>query len=87
MYGRFVEVLNVADYNAAMALTKGKYQRDILNGYEALSGSTLKGKAVNWRDRYKRSSNNLLVRCIKAGIKLSVQVREPGHKRVLVIGA
>mgnify|MGYP001595241445 CR=1 FL=1 len=84
--GKFAEIWSEADYQAALSLCKGSYQRDIINGNEALSGSTLRGKASRYSDRYKQSSANLLARCRKAGIDICVQVREPGHKHVLVIG-
>lgn len=39
---------------------RGCYQRSLLAGNEALSGSTLKGKASKFGGRYKASRENLL---------------------------
>lgn len=83
--GKWTEVLSEADYEAAIKLAKGSYQLSILNGHESMSGSTLKGKAASYGTRYRNSRYNLLDRCRKAGIDISVQKRDHG-RLVLVIG-
>lgn len=73
-------------FEAACKLARGCYQRAILEGDEALSGSTLVGKAKGFGDRYKRSSAALLGRLTAAGIPWHEEVGAHG-KRILVIGA
>jgi hypothetical protein len=70
---------------AALALCKGCYQRDVVNGYEALSGSTLRGKARRYGGRYAASRDALLARLRAAGVPVGEE-RQARGKRVLVIG-
>ena len=70
---------------AARELTRGCYQLDIADGDEAVSGSTLKGKAQSYAGRYKDSSASFLQRCVDAGIPVSVVRVERRH--VVVFGA
>ena len=69
----------------ALRLCRGSYQRDILQGHESLSGSTLKGKAKSYGGRYKASAASIIRKCQQAGLN----VREesgPHSKRLVVIG-
>ena len=72
-------------YYAAMTLCRGCYQRALIDGNEALSGSTLKGAAGNFRGRYRTSRLNLLARLTNAGIKWDVEIQDHNRK-VLVLG-
>jgi hypothetical protein len=45
-----------------LAQARGQYQRDLLNGHETWSGSSLKGKASSYGARYAESRQNLLAR-------------------------
>lgn len=84
--GDWSRVEDAEAFEAACKLARGCYQRAILEGNEALSGSTLAGKAKGYGDRYKRSSAALLARLTAAGIPWSEERGEHG-KRILVIGA
>ena len=72
-------------YTAAQALAKGDYQRRILSGAEAMSGSTIKGTARRYSSGYRRSREGLLSRMTAAGIKWTIETG-PRGRRVLVIG-
>lgn len=75
-----------ATFITALANAKGVYQRNIIRGYESLSGSTLKGKAMLYRSKYKASSNHLLYRLIVAGLRVEIMTGPKGA-RLLVIKA
>lgn len=85
MSGGWCEVRDAAALEAAMSLARGCYQRAILGGREAISGSTLRGKAKRYGAHYARSVRGLLARLSKAGIDWSER-RGPHGKRILVIG-
>lgn len=68
----------------ALRVARGCYQRNIIRGVEALSGSTLRGRAARYRGRYKGSAANLLARLRTAGFHVTER-RESHGKRVLVI--
>ncbi len=69
----------------ALELCRGDYQRAIVLGTEAISTSTLRGKAQCYSGRYKESSQALLTRLRAAGIPASVRVEARG-RRVVTIG-
>lgn len=69
----------------ALALAKGCFQVGLINGSEALSLATLKGKARNYGARYAESRNNFLYRLSDNGVIWSEQIGAH-NKRVLVIG-
>ena len=69
----------------ALALCRGRYQRNILLGTEALSGSTLRGKAREYGGRYRASAASILVRCQQAGLAVREEIGSHG-KRLVVIG-
>lgn len=78
----------VKDKNAqakALSLCKGSYQEGLILGRENLSGSTLVGKARDYKARYMTSQKNLLNRMSNAGIPWQEQVGDH-NKRILVIG-
>lgn len=83
--GRWSRVYDRAAYDAAFALARGDYQRNILNGTEALSGSTLRGKASRYGAVYARSRRNLIARIRAAGIAIGEE-RGPRGARILAIG-
>lgn len=72
-------------HECAIALARGSYQRDLLDGHESLSGSTLRGTARSYSGRYAVSRAALLARIDAAGIPCT-EVRGRHGKRVLVIG-
>lgn len=84
--GRWVEIRDPDTLARALDYARGDYQRNLLRGYESLSGSTLKGKARKWSGAYKRSRDKLLARLREAGIKVAERRAERG-RRVLVLGA
>jgi hypothetical protein len=71
-------------YERALEMARGCYQTDLLLGHEAWSGSTLVGKAREWKPRYQESSGNLLARIRAAGIKANIH--RINRRHVLVIG-
>ena len=81
----FSETKNNDALEQALALCKGCYQRNFILGFEAMSGSTLKGKARKYSCKYAISRFNLLTRMTNAGISWSEKRGERG-KRILVIG-
>lgn len=76
---------NEEAFDRAMKLARGCYQRNLLLGWESLSGSTLKGRAARYRGRYQASAANLLARMSAAGISWAETSGSHG-KRVLEIG-
>jgi len=82
----WTEIVDPAAFAAASALARGCYQTALLEGYEALSGSTLKGKAASYGSHYAQSRKALLGRMTAAGIAWSER-RGPRGRRILVIGA
>jgi hypothetical protein len=70
---------------AALHLARGCYQRNLLLGWESLSGSTLRGKASHYGRMYALSRRHLLQRLTQAGIPWS-EVKQARGKRVLVLG-
>ena len=71
---------------AALPLARGCYQRALLRGDEALSGSTLRGKAKQWSSRYAASRDSLLARLRAAGLSVS-EARRAHWRRVLIVSA
>ncbi len=69
----------------ALKLARGCYQRNILLGHEAVSGSTLRGRARNYSGRYKQSACAILGRCKAAGLPIGEMIGEH-NKRLVVIG-
>lgn len=68
----------------ARSCAKGTYQTDLLNGTQAWSGSTLKGKAGQWRSKYHQSRTALLRRMKKAGVVFKFVTMD--RRKVLVVG-
>jgi len=81
----YSKILCEESFKRALALCRGAYQENLLIGIEALSGSTLRGKARQYGAHYKRSRENLLARMTQAGIPWHEE-RGPNGKRILVIG-
>lgn len=70
---------------------RGCYQRNLIDGVETWSGSTLRGSAQSWGDRYARSRLNL-ARRINAALesfggraKLDLKLINSRWHRVLVL--
>jgi len=82
---KFVEINDPAVHVAALTFARGRYQVNLLNGVESLSGSTLRGSARDWGAHYKESRTNLLERIQKAGLPVREEIRDHG-RRVLVFG-
>ncbi len=73
------------EFDRAIRLARGCYQRDILKGYHNLAGSSLSGKAKSYSGHYKRSRENLLDRLTTKGIPW-YEKRGPHGRRILVLG-
>lgn len=80
----YSEIHNNDTLKKALSLCRGSYQRNILYGREALSGATLRGRAISYSGRYKASSSNLIRKCQEAGLDIREEKRSH-NKRVLVI--
>ena len=65
---------------------RGLYQRDLLAGDQAWSGSTLTGTARRYAVKYARSRRALLDRLTEAGIPWC-EVTGAHGRRVVVVGA
>lgn len=76
---------NPDEQETALQLARGSYQRNLLLGYEAWSGSTLKGKAKKWSGQYSRSRESLLSRLYRAGLEVTFQTIN--RRKVLVVGS
>lgn len=80
--------VRIADEDAhgrALELARGAYQEALLSGGQALSGSTLRGKARYYGAQYAVSRRRLLARLTANGVPWSEE-RGPHGRRVLVIG-
>jgi len=53
------------DYNQALKLARGCYQKGLIRGTYGWSGADLAGNAKHWSSRYALSRNNLLSRLSK----------------------
>lgn len=82
--GAWVEVKDELALEEALLLCKGSYQRDVVLGFQSLSGSTLRGAAKNWSRKYAVSRRELMDRLTRRGLARE-EVRDHG-RRVLVIG-
>ena len=83
--GKWSRIEDQAAFDAALKLCGGKYQEDLLCGHEAISGSTLKGRARNFGGKYRISRQAILGRMTAAGIAWRIEIQDHGRK-VLVIG-
>lgn len=54
----------------ALACARGSYQRDLLLGHQAWSGSDLTGKARRYSTHYYQSRQSVAKRLIEAGFRL-----------------
>ena len=72
------------DRKTALSLARGSYQKSLLLGNEAWSGSTLQGKAKEWAGAYGRSRDSLLARLRRAGLELKFETIN--RRKVLFVG-
>ena len=82
--GHWVEIKDKATRDKALALCRGQYQRNLIMGWENLSGSTLAGKAKEYSGRYAESRANLLGRLIANGIGVKERIGKH-NRRILVL--
>lgn len=82
---RWIEVHDKSVQATALKLARGQYQRALLQGEEALSGSTLKGTARSWGASYARSRKSLLDQLTSNNVPWGVRVGDKG-RRILVLG-
>ena len=78
-------VATICARKVALDLCRGCYQRNLVMGIEALSGSTLRGKAASYSSRYRTSRANLLARIRGAGVPVR-EILGKHRKRILVLG-
>jgi hypothetical protein len=60
-------------FRRAFELTKGEYQRNVIRGYQNLSGSTLSSKRRAYSASYAKSRASLLKRLEANGIRVTEQ--------------
>ena len=82
----YSEIRDAESYALALAACRGTYQRNVVEGVEALSGATLRGAARAWGGRYAASRRALLARLTAAGVPWC-EARGDHGRRILVIGA
>jgi hypothetical protein len=73
-------------WELASSLANGSYQRDLVDGLEAVSGSTLRGNAKKYASRYRASREALFARFDAAGLPYSIETFGLGRRKVLVYG-
>lgn len=83
--GGYSRIVSREAYERAMALARGVYQRALIEGREAISGATLRGKAKKYGGRYQASAHALIDRLNEAGIPCGIETGTHGQ-RILVIG-
>ncbi|GBU17025.1 MULTISPECIES: hypothetical protein [Methylobacterium] len=69
---------------AAYGCARGSYQRAVLNGSEAWSGSTLTGRAARYGSKYRTSREELLAR-LEAHPDLAVEERLARRRTVAIV--
>lgn len=69
---------------AAFGCAKGSYQRDLLNGFQAWSGSTLTGRAARYGSKYRTSRAELIAR-LEAHPDLAVEERHARRRTVAIV--
>lgn len=72
-----------ADLSEVLQFARGTYQIDLIEGRESFSGSTLTGKAGQYRPHYRRSRDNLLRRLTAAGYSWTIEPE--GRANILII--
>lgn len=80
----WTKIQDASILSLALKQARGAYQRNILNGWENLSGSTLRGNARFWGLQYKISRQNLLARLTKNNLPWHEE--KDGSRRILVLG-
>ena len=83
---RYTEISNV-DLCAILDLIpkSNVYQRDLILGKEAWSGSTLKGKAKRWKGKYNKSQDSLIHKIQEAGYEVLFEYRKEDHNRLVCV--
>lgn len=77
--------VTVLDIDRLRSFARGSYQRAFLDGQEAISGSTLTGKAKSYSGKYTLGLARLLDRIAQAGYRVG-EYRDPrSGRRVVVI--
>jgi len=66
----------------ALSCCKGNYQRELVFGLQAWSGSTLSGKAASYGSHYTESRQGLLRRLAAAGLRVRFERVGWGHRLV-----
>lgn len=81
-------IVDPAIEDIALAHCRGSYQRGLVLGVEALSGSTLRGEAAKWGMRYRDSAEALLARLQsdpRLGVFEASFLHDHRIKRMLVV--
>lgn len=78
-------IVTVAARAAAAICARGAYQAALLDGYEAWSGSTLRGRAKTYGSRYARSRDALDTRLREAGLMTAVATTRPSGKKIYLV--
>lgn len=67
--------ISAGDVADALACCRGCYQQALIQGWEAWSGSTLRGKASRYSGRYRASRFGLIDRLERAGFDVRFETR------------
>lgn len=62
--------VSIRAMDRALACCRGDYQRNLVQGYEAISGGTLKGKAATYGGKYAQSRAALVKRLQAEGLQV-----------------
>jgi len=73
--------------DAALALARGCYQRDLVLGWARWSGADLKGKAKKWGAQYARSRAGLVGRLRANGFEVTEIKRAHGLRTMHISSA
>jgi len=83
--GNWVVVHDFDALEKALKLAKGSYQKNLLLGFESMSGSSIKGSAKKYSYKYHVSRQHLIARVESVGIKIGTMFGNHGAK-LLVVG-
>lgn len=65
-------VLDNNSFDKALSVCRGSYQKNLINGLQAISTADLKGKAKEYSAHYRKSIKNLLQRMNDEDVKYKI---------------
>jgi hypothetical protein len=82
---RWSVVYSEKELRKALKLARGRYQRNLLLGYENLSGDTLKGAARRAGKHYKESREALLCRMATSKRPIDWRIHRGKHGALFLV--